>query len=214
MSIRVAALTILVFLGTASSGPAQEVPVSLGVLAGANVADQAGQDVFAPHDIVGFMGGFSSTLRFADRWAVQLDALYVMKGGRENNDLDPDDAFDDRLSLEYLEFPLLVKFALTSGGTRPELFVGPSFAYELGCTYDVFPDGASDPVDCREAGLQTRSLDIGIAFGADVEIPLGSGHLVVDGRGVVGLSSFDDSEADLDFRNRILALMVGYRFAL
>jgi len=69
-------------------------------------------------------------------------------------------------------------------------------------------------VDCVDAGLQTRSLDVGIAFGGDVEIPLGSGHFVIDGRGIVGLSSFDDSEANLDFRNRILSLMVGYRFSL
>jgi hypothetical protein len=214
LSIRAAAVTILALFASPDSASAQEMPVSLGVLAGANVADQAGQDVFAPQDIIGFVGGFSGTLRFADRWAVQLDGLYVEKGGQENIEGDPDDSFDDRLSLRYLEFPVLVKFALTRGGTRPELFVGPSFAFELSCTYDAFPGGTSNPADCSEAGLQTRSLDIGIAFGADVEIPLGSGHLVIDGRGVVGLSSFDDSEANLDFRNRILALMVGYRFTL
>ncbi len=193
---------------------AQETPASLGALVGANVADQAGQDVFVPHDKFGLIGGLSGTLRFSDRWAVQLDGLYVEKGGRENNDRDPDDPFDDNLSLRYLEFAVLVKFALASGGARPELFVGPSFAYELSCSYDTAPGGASSPVDCPEAGLQTRSLDLGIAFGADVEIPLGSGHLVIDGRGIVGLRSFDDSEANLDYRNRILALMVGYRFIL
>ena len=78
----------------------------------------------------------------------------------------------------------------------------------------MYPEGVSEPVDCAEVGLETRSTDIGIAFGADVEIPLGSGHLVIDARGVVGLGSFDDSAADLDFRNRILALMAGYRFSL
>jgi hypothetical protein len=143
-----------------------------------------------------------------------VDGLYVQKGGRENNDTDPEDPNDDELSLQYLEFPLLIKFALGGGRTRPALFVGPSLAFELGCTYDAFPDGTSNPVDCADAGLQTRSLDVGIAFGADVEIPLGSGHFVIDGRGIVGLSSFDDSEANLDFRNRILSLMVGYRFSL
>ncbi len=193
---------------------AQAGPVSLGVVAGANVADQAGQDVFAPHDRIGFIGGASGTFRFASRWAIQVDGLFVQKGGRENNDVDPEDPFDDELSLEYIEFPILLKFSFTEGGTRPEVFVGPSFAYELSCNYDTFPDGSSEPVDCSEAGLETRSLDVGVAFGADVEISLGSGHLVIDARGIVGLNSFDDSEANLDFRNRILALMVGYRFSL
>ena len=211
MSIRTAAVVTLALLIAPSSGQAQEG--ALGVLAGANVADQAGSDVFTPHDIIGFIGGVSGTLRLAPRWSVQLDGLFVQKGGRENNDRDPGD-LDDELSLHYLEFPLLLKFSFTEGGTRPELFAGPSLAFELKCTYDAFPDGTSDPVDCPDAGLQTRSLDVGIAFGADVEIPVGSGYLVIDGRGVVGLNSFDDSEANLDFRNRILALMVGYRFIL
>jgi hypothetical protein len=213
LSIRSSAALILVLFVVPSAGRAQDGPVSLGVIAGANVADQAGQDVFTPHDRIGFIGGVSGAFRLASRWSIQLDGLYVQKGGRENNDNDPGD-LDDELSLEYLEFPLLLKFSFTEGGTRPELFVGPSFAFELSCSYDAFPDGSSDPVDCSEAGLQIRSLDVGVAFGADVEIPLGSGQLVIDGRGVVGLSSFDDSDANLDFRNRILALMVGYRFAL
>ncbi len=192
---------------------AQDPQVSLGVLAGAAVADQAGEDAFTPHDRFGFIGGATLAIRLSGRWSVQLDGLYVQKGGRENNDNDPDD-LDDELSLEYLEFPVLVKFALSTGTTRPELFVGPSFAYELSCEHDSFPDGSSDPVSCSEAGIQTRTLDVGVAFGADVEIPLGSGHLVVDGRGIVGLGSFDDSDDDLDYRNRILSLMVGYRFTL
>ena len=214
MSIRATAVVTIALIGLPSWALAQAGPVSLGVVAGADVADQAGQDVFAPHDRFGFIGGVSGSFRFASRWAVQVEGLYVQKGGRENNDMDPEDPFDDELSLEYLEFPILLKFAFTEEGTRPEVFVGPSFAYEMSCKYDTFPEGVSDPVDCAEAGWQTRSLDVGVAFGVDVEIPLGSGHFVIDGRGIVGLSSFDDSEANLDFRNRILALMVGYRFGL
>lgn len=214
MSIRAWPVVVIALLSLPGWALAQTGPVSLGLLAGANVADQAGQDVFAPHDRIGFIGGVSGSFRLASRWAIQVDGLFVQKGGRENNDMDLEDAFDDELSLEYIEFPLLLKFAFTEEGTRPEIFVGPSFAYELSCKFDTFPEGVSDPIDCAEAGLQTRSLDVGVAFGADVEIPLGSGHFVIDGRGIVGLSSFDDSEANLDFRNRILALMVGYRFGL
>jgi len=225
---RLAVVTLLLMFLMPVSARAQDPQVSLGVLAGGTVADQAGEDAFTPHDRFGFIGGVSLALRLSGRWSVQLDGLYVQKGGRENNDNDPGD-LDDELSLVYLEFPVLVKFALSAGATRPELFVGPSFAYELSCrydsfpdgssdpvscAYDSFPDGSSDPVSCAEAGIQTRTLDVGVAFGADVEIPLGSGYLVVDGRGIVALGSFDDSDDDLDYRNRILSLMVGYRFTL
>lgn len=215
MSLRaVVVVTLALALALSPSvGSAQEASASLGVLAGANVADQAGEDVFTPHDRLGFIGGVSGVLRITDRWAIQIDGLFVQKGGKENNDNDPGD-LDDELALEYIEFPLLLKFALGTEGARPELFVGPSLAFALRCTLDTFPGGVSDPVDCADVGVQTKSLDAGIAFGADVEIPLGAGHLVIDGRGIVGLSSFDDSGANLDFRNRILALMVGYRFGL
>ncbi len=213
MSLRAPMMAVLAVALSPVSGWAQQSSVSLGVVAGAAVADQAGQDAFAPHDRLGFIGGASLVYRLSDRWSVQLDGLFVQKGGRENSDRDPEDPVDE-LRLQYVELPLLLKFALSGGRTRPELFVGPSLAFELGCTLDVFPDGSSNPADCADVGLQTRSPDVGIAFGADVEIQLGSGHFIIDGRGIVGLRSFDDSEADLDFRNRILALMVGYRFSL
>ena len=213
MSARVAALVTLVLLACPSSGSAQEGSVSLGILAGADVADQSGEDAFSPHDRFGFIGGASATFRFAPRWSVQLDGLFVQKGGKENSDMDPED-IPDEFSVQYVSFPILLKYSLGSGGTHPALFIGPSLAFEVGCTYDAFPDGTSTPVDCTDAGLQTRSPDVGIAFGADVEIPLGSGHLVIDGRGVVGLTSFAESEDGIDVRNRILALMVGYRFGL
>jgi hypothetical protein len=209
---RLVVVLALVFLAPPSVR-AQEAPVSLGVLAGVDVADQAGEDAFSPHDRFGFIGGASATFRVAPRWSVQVDALFVQKGGKENSDNDPGDV-PDEFVVHYLSFPVLLKFAAGTGGTRPSLFVGPSFAFEMDCTYDAFPDGTSNPVDCPDAGLQTRSLDVGIAFGGDIEIPLGSGHFVIDGRGVVGLTSFDDSDAGLDFKNRFLALMVGYRFGL
>lgn len=210
---RVVVMVVLAVFLVPSWVLAQERTVSLGVLAGVDVADQAGEDAFSPHDRFGFIGGASGTFRIAPSWSIQVDGLFVQKGGKENSNKKPGD-IPDEFSAQYVSFPILLKYSFSTGGTRPELFVGPSLAFEVGCTYDAFPDGSSNPVDCAEAGLQTRSPDVGIAFGADVEIPLGSGHFVINGRGVVGLRSFDDSEAALDFRNRILALMVGYRFGL
>jgi hypothetical protein len=209
----VLAIVTIAFAIFAGRLDAQEGRFSLGALAGADVADQAGEDAFAPHDRIGFIGGATSVFRLSGRWSVQLDALYVQKGGRENNDSDPSDP-ENVFHVDYLEIPLLLKFSFSESGTRPAIYVGPSLDFELSCSYDVYPDGESRPAECADTGLQTKPVDFGITFGLDVEVPLGSGWLVVDGRGVVALDSLDDSEASLDYRNRILALMVGYRFTL
>jgi hypothetical protein len=203
---------LLLTLPTPSS--AQQSRVSLGLQAGVNVADLAGADNdIAPHDRFGFLGGGFLKVGTSSRISLQLDVLYVQKGGEENSDADPGDR-PDQFHVDYLELPLLFKVALSTDGVRPELFLGPSIAFELSCSYDAFPEGSSDAVDCDEAGIQTRSTDLGVVFGGGLDIPLGAGSLIVDGRGIVGLQSIDDSEADLDYRNRILALMVGYRFPL
>lgn len=189
-------------------------PVSLGLQAGVNVADLAGTDnEFAPHDRFGFIGGGFLKLNPSDRYAIQLDVLYVQKGGEENTELTPEDP-EDQFFVNYVELPLLFKVVLSTSGVRPEIFAGPSLAFEVSCSYDAFPGGQSDRMNCSEVGIQTRSLDLGIALGADVEIPLGSGYVVVDGRGIVGLRSIDASDESLDIRNRFLSLMVGYRFPL
>lgn len=189
-------------------------PWSAGLLAGLDVADLSGDDKdLAPHDRFGFIGGGFVRLGLSEHLSLELDLLYVPKGGEENTDDDPSDP-EDQFKVEYVEVPLLLRVALGGSAVSPELFAGPSVGFEVDCTYDAFPNGESDPRPCSDLGIETRSVDVGVAFGAAVDVPLGAGWLVIDGRGIVGLRSIDDSEADLDIRNRILALMVGYRLPM
>jgi hypothetical protein len=198
----------------AAPAAAQETAVSAGLQAGANISDQAGDDVFAPWDNYGFLGGALLRIDTGPRFGLQVELLYVTKGGRENTEKRPGD-ISDQLKLTYLEIPLLLKFRLaTSGGVRPEIFAGAALSFELSCTYDDFPEGVSAERDCTEAGIDTRSVDLGGVFGIALDVPAGSGSVVIDARGEVGLRSLDDSAADLDYYNRFLSLMVGYRFPL
>jgi hypothetical protein len=82
----------------------------------------------------------------------------------------------------------------------------------MSCRKDEFPDGVSDEMSCPDAGVETRPVDIGVTFGGALDIPAGGGSVVVDLRGNVGIRSIDDSPRQLDFRNRMISLMVGYRF--
>jgi len=124
-----AALALLVLV---AEGRAQQGPVSLGVLVGGVVADQTGEDVFVPHDIFGYLGGAFVRYDLSDRFSLEGEVLYVTKGGEENIDNSPEEAAD-RLDLAYFEFPLLLRFSLSTRGVRPSLFVGPSIAVETSC---------------------------------------------------------------------------------
>lgn len=191
---------------------------SLGLLAGANVSDQAGNDrrVYeTTNDLIGFIGGGFARLDLSTRFAVDAQALFVMKGGEQNAERVQDGEKPNQLRLTYLEFPLLLRFRLLAGGSvRPEVFAGPTLSFQLSCRFDEVPSGESSPEDCVDAGILTRSTDPGISFGGALDIAAGPGSVVVEGRGNVSLRSVDDSAAELDVRNRFLSLMVGYRFPL
>ena len=46
---------------------------------------------------------------------------------------------DEKISLTYLEIPILAKFRIpTSGGASPSLYVGPAFAFNLSGTDDAY----------------------------------------------------------------------------
>ena len=78
--------------------------------------------------------------------------------------------------------------------------MGPSIAVETSCEYDAVPEGVFSPVPCPDAGISTKSTDVGVAFGAGLDLPVGAGSLVIDGRGIVGLGTIDDSDDGLDYR--------------
>ncbi len=192
--------------------------ISLGLLAGANVSDQAGEDrrsYGTTNDLFGFIGGGLARLDLSGRFALEGNALYVMKGGEQNAEKVPAGEKPDQLRLNYLELPLLLRFRLLTGGSvRPELFAGPAISIEVSCRFDAFPEGESMAQDCGDAGISTRASDLGVTFGGALDIRAGSGSVVLDIRGNVSLRSIDDSTADLDVRNRFISGMVAYRFAL
>jgi hypothetical protein len=204
-------------LGRVGTATGQEV--SAGFKAGAIVSDQSGENKFASQDRIGFIGGGFLGVKLGSRVDVQIEVLYAMKGGNENTKKDPLDSDPDELKLRYVEVPLLLKVRLRSSpGVIPELFAGPTASFELSCRFDDFPDGVSFERDCEEAGIETRAVDLGITFGGALDIPLGSGELIVDIRGNVAVQSLDDSSdpgtSTAVDGNRMISVMLGYRFHL
>ena len=76
---------------------------------------------------------------------------------------------DIDVRLDYLEVPLLfgMEFLLRDFPITPRLYAGPTMNFELSCDLEATIDGADVSVKCsdEEAGIKTKSPDIGVVFG-------------------------------------------------
>jgi hypothetical protein len=113
------------------------------------------------------------------------------------------------IKLSYLELPLLLRLGAPLGGrTTVYLEAGPALAYKLGCTRDVDQQQVTVGFDCDFVLLNTRKTEFSTHFGAGVELH----QFFVGARYRLGLTSIDDSDNQLDIKNRVLALVAGYGF--
>jgi len=102
-------LFIIIFLFTLSIA-AVDAQIIMGALsAGINLTQVDGDEVYGFHK-VGFNGGPSAIIPFAKRWSVSIETLFSQKGSyqktQEKDSLNP----RYKLSLNYVEVPLLVHF--------------------------------------------------------------------------------------------------------
>jgi hypothetical protein len=143
-------------------------------------------------------GGFV-IIPIADRFSFQPELNFVGKGVKvkqANGD-------EFTASLRYLEFPLLLRYRASIGGTAAFLLVGPTFGVKAS-TSGHFDSGGSQNIDPA-----ISNFDGGIAFGGGVDY----GRWLFELRYTLGLS---DVATDLfphsdSLKNRVFAVVVGYR---
>lgn len=146
------------------------------------------------------VAGFA-TIRVGSRLAVQPEAFFTRKGTSLS-----DNGVDAKVHLDYLEVPVLLKYAIASSGARDiHVFGGPAVAFKLGAASEA--EFGGEPV---EVGLDEtiEDLDLGIVFGADVQFR----HVVVEGRYTLGLKNISVDPEDAKARNRAFTFVVGVRF--
>jgi hypothetical protein len=151
-----------------------------------------------------FMGG--GFIRFGlGRIGFQPELLVVTRG--------TDFVDIGRVKVDYVEVPVLLVLPLTSGvGIAPYVFGGPSVAFEIGCKFQEEGTDASD--DCDAADIDPRkSTDFGLTAGAGLELPLGPGAILIEGRYNWGLSNVSDFPAT-EIKSRTPAVLAGYSIPL
>lgn len=155
--------------------------------------------------LVGGYAGFG----LADQLAIQLEVNYgtrSVSGLRVGDDaLDTAEPPSD-LQMRYLEVPILLRVGFPGERLLPSFFAGPYAGFLLSC--DLEPEDA-ERRSCDESSqdqwFNPRSTDVGMVFGAGLDLALGAGSVFLDARYGVGLLSihsgdaFSTQHAGLDF---------------
>lgn len=146
--------------------------------------------------------------------SLQPEILAVTKG----SDIDGLGGDDVKLQLNYIEIPLLARFALGSSTSfTPYLMAGPSFGFEIGCDVKVAFGENESSSECSDDNIAARkSTDIGLTGVLGFEFRMGPGALLVEGRYAHGLTNLSgaDSAFDVEARNRSFGIFAGYAIPL
>ena len=145
--------------------------------------------------------------------ALQVDVLGVTKGAEVADPVEGDFNF----KLEYVDVPVQLVFSPGAGRFAPYLMVGPSFGFETGCEVELeIDDGDNASADCGDEDGR-KSTDIGVTGAAGLQIPLGPGALLLEGRYTHGLTNLIESDSQNDdnkMRNRSFGVFAGYSIPL
>jgi hypothetical protein len=196
-------LVILIAVGFAGSANAQ----ALAVKAGMNITDLSQDATISPGDrsnsSAGLMVGAQIRHALNKVLELQLEGLFTQKG---NGLINKADNVEDRITINYIEVPLLARVnVLQSGENTLSIHGGPAFA---------FSTGGEEKNNGRTvvAPLKLKTFDMGLAIGAQVE----QNKFLLGVRYTMGLSNiFADDAALYGFsvmKNRALTLFAGYGF--
>ena len=177
-----------------------EAQVRFGVSGGLSLAKLGGDDASDNLDSrTGFNGGAFLDFPLGGIIGVTTGLYYVQKGASSDGPLDAEVAID------YLEVPLLLRVTAVESSTADfNLFMGPTFAFEMKCEGTI----AGVTLDCEDDEFPTKSFDLGAAFGAGISFPI-SPSMSVIGTALydIGLRSIDDAGDDI--KNEAVLLNVG-----
>jgi Outer membrane protein beta-barrel domain len=147
------------------------------------------------------VGGFVA-LPLGSRLTIQPEGLFNQRGAKAD-----DEGLETTIALDYIDVPVLVKYAVTHGGSRSFfVFGGPSAAFKVRSRATAtFGDTTID----LDADEDIESFEFGVVAGGGVDF----GKWSIDGRYSWGLSNLNkDDEDDVKLRSRAFSVLAGIRF--
>jgi len=163
----------------------------------------------------GFHVGVSVDVPFDENFAFQTGLLLSNKGYKYSDE-DGDYEWKSKLSLYYLEIPLMAKATFDAGGAKiygifgPYVGLGLSGKYKWEETYDGDTEKDDDSVEwgSDEDKDDFKRLDLGLNIGAGVEIDAFQIGIQY-GLGLANVSPYSDD--GYRENHRVLGITLGYR---
>ena len=176
--------------------------LQFGIKAGGSLASQkieANDEFIDPDDIESmftFHGGVFLTYMFNEKIGVQPELLYFMYGSTSSWG---DDSYEDQLG--YLTIPLLFRYNVNE---LVSLHAGPQFGFLMSANETYL----GDKEDIKD---DFNSTDIGLAFGAEVDLASKFGFGARYSLGLTDIVNQDGSWGGYSTTNNALQLYVKYR---
>ena len=210
MRIAVSAVSLAVVL---LASPVEAQQRQFGIKAGPTfvaVAVDDEDDVEAEYKrrVAASFGGFA-VLPINERVAAQIELLWNPKGGKLTSQ---SEAGSLKLKLDYIEVPVLARFAVTRSASRSFfVFGGVAPAIRTSAKVESSVTGGGITYgDSVDVGVDYERFDVGIVAGAGVDI---GQWIVIDGRYSWGLIDVNHNpEVTTSVKNRALTFMAGVRF--
>lgn len=218
-----AIIPFLFILGLVQFSSAQ---VSIGFKGGVNYSSVslAGTGKFTPNikTMDGFTAGFVAEIPLLNGFAFQPELAFSRKGFRVTDGLDLDLfnlpiplGAEAHTKINYVEMPLLGKYAMGSERAGVYMLLGPYVGY---ATNAELQTKARVLIDIN---LTTTTIDLdndrydrwdaGVVGGLGVWVKAGSGKIFFDTRYQQGFTNmFEDTRVDVRMKNRGIGINAGY----
>jgi len=177
----------------------------LGFHAGANIANLGG-DVEDLDARTGLNLGASVLFPLGESLGLYIGPSYSQKGASESVD-----GVELTIKLDYLEVPVLLRYAFpTTGRVGVHFYGGAAVGIEAKCELEGSDGSATATVDCGDADFETKTFDLGLVGGVGLGFGLTERvDLVVDLLYNLGLTSLDDSVDPSSVKHRVVTLRAG-----
>jgi len=175
--------------------------LKVGIKAGANYSNvySENSDDFVADGKVGFAGGLFVSIPLGKFIGVQPELLYSQKGFKGEIA-----GADFKATHNYLDLPLHLQLKPTQ---NISILAGPQFSYLLSSKYEL---GTFSAVSEQDLEDENNRATLGVSAGIDFTVD----SFLISARGSWDLSKVneDNSTSDLNYKNQVLQVTVGYRF--